>query len=224
MTKKLLITGSNKGIGLELAKQFKSAGYEIYSLLRTTNSEIQQLSTQLIDGIDFNDPTTLQNSIERFNVTHFDCCVFNAGIFHNETLDVIDSNAVNQIIDQFKVNSLAPVILASQSVKFMSSNSKLVVITSRMGSIDDNQSGSFYGYRMSKAALNSAAKSLSVDLKARGISVGIFHPGYVKTEMTNYTGNSTPKDVAKQLFEQISKLNIINSGQFKHANGDVLPW
>ena len=93
-----------------------------------------------------------------------------------------------------------------------------------MGSIEDNQSGQRYGYRMSKAALNAITKSLAIDLSPLDISVGIFHPGWVKTEMTNYTGHAEPSIAAKQLYERIKDLSPKTSGQFVHADGTSLPW
>ena len=98
-------------------------------------------------------------------------------------------------------------------------------MTSRMGSIEDNTSGGSYGYRMSKAALCMAGKSLSVDLYQKGISVGILHPGLVSTAMTGFTTNgiSTEKSV-KGLINRIDHLNLNNSGTFWHSNGEILPW
>ena len=93
-----------------------------------------------------------------------------------------------------------------------------------MGSIDDNQSGSHYGYRMSKAALNMAGKSLSIDLKEKEISVGIIHPGWVQTDMTGNTGHYTVQKSASQIIDRIEELNLQNSGTFWHSNGQILPW
>ena len=93
-----------------------------------------------------------------------------------------------------------------------------------MGSIADNTSGGMYGYRMSKAALNAAAKSISIDLLDKGISVGIIHPGWVKTGMTHFSGHLSPDESAKMIVERIDELNINNTGTFWHANGDILPW
>lgn len=92
-----------------------------------------------------------------------------------------------------------------------------------MGSIGDNTSGSSYGYRMSKVAVSMAGKSLSHDLKPRGISVGILHPGLVRTRMTNFTG-ITPTESVQGLLARIAQLNLDNTGTFWHANGEVLPW
>jgi NAD(P)-dependent dehydrogenase (short-subunit alcohol dehydrogenase family) len=102
--------------------------------------------------------------------------------------------------------------------------SKIAAITSRMGSIADNGSGGYYGYRMSKAALNAAAVSLSRDLRLSGIAVAILHPGFVRTEMTGGNGNITADESARLLIERIDGLSMATSGTFWHASGEVLPW
>lgn len=124
-----------------------------------------------------------------------------------------------------EVNAFAPLSLISALVteKKLCPDAKVALITSRMGSIADNSSGSSYGYRASKAALNAIGKSLAVDLRGRA-SVAILHPGWVKTSMTNHTGNVTASVAAKQLLERIDELTPELSGTFWHANGEVLPW
>jgi NAD(P)-dependent dehydrogenase (short-subunit alcohol dehydrogenase family) len=97
------------------------------------------------------------------------------------------------------------------------------MMTSRMGSIGDNTSGSSYGYRMSKAALSMAGKSLSHDLKPKGIAVAILHPGLVSTRMTGFSGIS-PKESVTNLLQRINDLTLETSGTFWHANGEILPW
>ena len=93
-----------------------------------------------------------------------------------------------------------------------------------MGSIEDNGSGGYYGYRMSKAALNATGKSLANDLKPRRIAVAILHPGFVSTKMVNFSGNVSAEDAAKGLVDRIDELALATSGTFWHANGEVLPW
>jgi NAD(P)-dependent dehydrogenase (short-subunit alcohol dehydrogenase family) len=88
----------------------------------------------------------------------------------------------------------------------------------------DNGSGGYYGYRMSKAALNAMAVSLARDLRVAGIAVAILHPGYVRTDMTGHAGNVTADESARQLIERIDGLTLENTGTFWHASGDVLPW
>lgn len=97
-------------------------------------------------------------------------------------------------------------------------------MTSRMGSIEDNDSGGRYGYRVSKAGLNAAGKSLAVDLKDRGIPVAILHPGFVKTDMTGNNGDITAEQAAHRLVQRMDELNLGNTGTFWHSDGSVLPW
>jgi len=100
-----------------------------------------------------------------------------------------------------------------------------VLMTSRMGSIDDNSSGGSYGYRMSKVALNMAGKSLAIDLEPRGIAVAILHPGLVRTRMIQFNPNGiSPEQAVKGLLARIDGLTMANSGSFWHANGELLPW
>jgi NAD(P)-dependent dehydrogenase (short-subunit alcohol dehydrogenase family) len=106
----------------------------------------------------------------------------------------------------------------------MGQGSKIANITSRMGSIADNDSGGRYGYRASKAALNAFGKSLAVDLKPRGIAVAQLHPGYVKTRMVNFGGLISPEESARGLAERIANLTLENTGSFWHSNGEELPW
>ena len=114
----------------------------------------------------------------------------------------------------------------TQSLKhLLKRSSKVAFITSRMGSIEDNSSGSSYGYRMSKVALSMAAKSLSIDLLNEDIFVAILHPGLVSTRMTGFTKNGiSPEESVNGLLKRIDSLNKQNSGSFWHANGVVLPW
>ena len=157
-------------------------------------------------------------------IRHFgriDLLINNAGILQHEQLGDIDYNTVTQ---QFLVNAQAPLLVTEALLRNLNEGSKIAFITSRMGSIADNTSGGYYGYRMSKAALNAAAKSLSIDLKPRGIAVGILHPGYVQTAMVNFGGDISAAESAKRLSKRIAELNLQNSGGFWHSNGDKLPW
>ena len=110
------------------------------------------------------------------------------------------------------------------ALDFLTRDAKIALITSRMGSMGDNQSGGYYGYRMSKAALNAAGKSLAIDLTERGIPIAILHPGMVRTEMTGYAGKFTPEEAAELLAARIEDLSMETSGQFRHARGEILPW
>jgi NAD(P)-dependent dehydrogenase (short-subunit alcohol dehydrogenase family) len=147
--------------------------------------------------------------------------VCNAGILRDESLAHLNLNTIRE---QFEVNALAPLRVVASLQKQLTQGTKVALITSRMGSIADNNSGGRYGYRMSKAALNAAAMSLSHDLAGNKVAVGIYHPGYVQTEMVNYGGDISASDAAKKLVELINQLTLAQSGIFKHSNGNVLPW
>ena len=151
-----------------------------------------------------------------------DCLIHNAGIYEFNSIDDLDQQS---IVRQFVVNALSPISMTKALKSFLKRPSKIAFITSRMGSIGDNSSGSSYGYRMSKVALSMAAKSLSIDFLKEEIYVAILHPGLVSTRMTGFTkyGIST-EESANGLLNCIASLNKKNTGTFWHTNGEILPW
>ena len=151
-----------------------------------------------------------------------DCLIHNAGIYEFNSIDNFDHES---IIRQFVVNALSPLSMTRSLKGLLKKNSKIGFITSRMGSIGDNSSGSSYGYRMSKVALSMAAKSLSRDLLKEDIYVAILHPGLVSTRMTGFTKNGiSTEESANGLLKRIDSLNKNNTGTFWHTNGEILPW
>ena len=220
----VLITGANRGIGLELTRLYCEKGFEVVACCRKKSKDLILTSAVIVEGLDVTDVTTYNVLDTHLKSTQFDIIIHNAGLLQNETISNMNSFARNSIEKQLHTNALGPLYLTGYLHDYLKTHSKLVFITSRMGSIEDNTSGQRYGYRMSKVALNMAAKSLSVDLKEKEISVGIIHPGWVKTQMTGYSGYNDPDYVANQIFIRIDDLNLESSGNFFHANGDILPW
>ncbi len=173
-------------------------------------------------GVDVASGSSVLNLKKKLGGTPIDVLIQNAGIAEFNSLSNLDPQSVTH---QFEVNALSPLCFTHAFLENMHKGSKVALMTSRMGSIDDNTSGGSYGYRMSKAALCMAGKSLSIDLKARGISVAILHPGLVKTRMTGFTSNGiTPGQSVNGLLERIDSLTLENSGTFWHSNGETLPW
>ena len=127
------------------------------------------------------------------------------------------------MIEQYKVNTLGPLRVTKALRANLHRGSKLAIVSSRVGSIDDNSSGNNYGYRASKTAVNMVATNLKHDLLAAGIAVAILHPGLVATDMTGGTG-IPPQDAARGLIERIDELSLETSGGFWHAEGYRLPW
>ena len=144
-----------------------------------------------------------------------------AGILSDESLGDLD---FDRIRTQFEVNSLGPLRVTAALRGNLGQGSKVAIITSRMGSIGDNDSGGRYGYRASKAAFNAFGRSLAIDLKGRGIAVAQLHPGFVKTRMVNFGGLLTTEESVAGLVERIENLNLENTGSFWHCNGEELPW
>ena len=217
-----LITGSNRGIGLELVRQLKARGEDVIAACRSASPELNSLSVRVESNIDI----TLGDSViklrDNLRNTKIDVLIQNAGIAEFNSLSNLDPQS---IIHQFEVNALSPLCFVKSMLSQLSKSAKIALISSRMGSIEDNNSGGSYGYRMSKVALCMAGKSLSVDLKSRGIPVGILHPGLVSTRMTSFTSNGIqPKESVKGLIQRIDELTLENTGTFWHANGEILPW
>ena len=153
-----------------------------------------------------------------------DLVIHNAGVLFDESLDALDEEAIANIRRQFEVNALAPLRLTARLAPQLVRGGKLALITSRMGSMADNTSGGYYGYRMSKAAMNAAGRSLAHDLAPRGVAVVMLHPGYVQTPMTDGRGDVDPATAARGLIARIDELTPASSGRFLHANGSELPW
>ena len=175
---------------------------------------------KFLSGIDVSQDEGLQRLAEQTD-GKLDVVVNNAGILRMESVESLSADSIRQ---QFEVNSLAPLRVAETLLPKLADPAKLVVITSRMGSLSDNTSGGMYGYRMSKAAVNAAFVSLARDLAPRNIHVGIVHPGFVKTDMTGGNGNVTADESASQIISRIDELTSDSSGTFRHAGGEQLPW
>jgi NAD(P)-dependent dehydrogenase (short-subunit alcohol dehydrogenase family) len=217
----VLVVGANRGIGLSLSKRFKSLGREVIAACRQSSPALDGLGVRVEPGVDVTDDANVAALAKRLAGVVLDELVCNAGILHEDSLGDVDLADVDS---QIQVNALGPLRVVKALRENLRRGGKLALITSRMGSIADNGSGGYYGYRMSKAALNAAGMSLARDLRGAGVAVAILHPGYVRTEMTAGSGSVEPDDAATQLIERIDALTPETSGTFWHANGQILPW
>jgi len=215
-----LVTGSNRGIGLELCRQLAARGDSVIAVCRSPSAELDGLGLRVEAGIELTDGASIASLVGRLQGIHLAGVILNAGILEADGLDDLDAASVRR---QFEVNALAPLLLSRALLDNLGHGSRLALISSRMGSIDDNGSGGYYGYRLSKTALNMAGRSLAIDLRPRGIAVAILHPGMVATRMVGFSG-IPPADAAHGLLARIDGLTLANSGSFWHANGEVLPW
>ncbi len=226
MSKVVLITGANRGIGLELARLYASQDCEVIAVCRESSDEIEELADQVLSGLDLTDDQATDVILQLLDVTlgeggKIDVLINNAGVFKNETLQDMDLDTIRL---QFEVNAITPLKITQALMPYLKEGSKVANITSRMGSVEDNGSGAYYGYRASKAALNAFGKSLAIDLKPQGVSVAMLHPGYVQTRMVGFNGDISPLQAATGIVSRIEELTLQNSGGFWHSNGEVLPW
>ncbi|MEM7713288.1 MAG: SDR family oxidoreductase [Cyanobacteria bacterium P01_A01_bin.68] len=215
-----LVTGANRGIGLEYCRQIKERGDNVIAVCRSVSNELKDLDIQTETDIDITSDVSVNQLVKRLEGKTLDVLINNAGIIERVNLNDLDFDSIRR---QFEVNAVGPLRLTQALLNNLKSGSKVIMMTSRMGSIDDNTSGGSYGYRMSKVALSMAGKSLSEDLKSKGIPVAILHPGLVQTRMTGFSGITTEESV-KGLLARIDELNIENTGTFWHSNGEILPW
>jgi len=216
-----IITGANRGIGLEFCRQLKQRGYQVTALCRQASEELSKLGVHVREGFDVTDGDAIEAFARDLAPGSVDLLVNNAGILERTDLESLD---VDVVASQFMVNALGPLRVTASLRQALAPRAKVVLVTSRMGSIADNGSGGSYGYRMSKAALNAAGVSLAHDLRPKGIAVAILHPGFVNTEMTGHGGQIDPPESVRGMLARIDELDLDNSGTFWHMNGEVLPW
>ncbi len=217
----VVITGGNRGIGLALVKACLARGDDVYVACRNSSDELNDSGASVYTGVDVSNPESLALALAPLQDISIDWLINNAGVLGRESLEDWEPNTIDY---QFRVNALGPLLVTQTLLPAMSAGSKIGLVTSRMGSMADNGSGGYYGYRMSKAALNAAGVSLANDLKAREIAVALLHPGFVQTEMVNNAGDVTPEVAAAGLVARLDELSMEATGTFYHANGDVLPW
>jgi len=216
-----VVTGASRGIGLELARQLKARGARVVAVCRQSSTELDALGVRVESGCDVTKPAAWSTLAERLAHDDIDLLIQNAGMLVADSLDDVDLDKVRA---QFELNAVAPLFLTRALAPRLHPGAKVALITSRMGSVGDNSSGRYYGYRMSKAALNAAGVSLAHDLRPRGVAVVILHPGAVRTEMTRGQGVIEAAESVRGLLQRIDELRLETTGRFLHQNGEVLPW
>jgi short-subunit dehydrogenase len=216
----ILITGCNRGIGLELARQLDERGDDVIGVCRKAGDELGNLGVRVIDGIDVSDADSIAKLKDELGDTPVDVLINNAGILRRDAFGELD---YDEMIEQYRVNTLGPLRVTEALADNLHEGSKVAIITSRVGSIADNGSGGNWGYRASKAAVNMVGTNLVHEFRPREIAVALLHPGYVATDMTDRHG-VPPEDSARGLIARIDGLSLENTGTFWHAEGFELPW
>ena len=215
------ISGANRGIGLELARQYRDRDDQVVAVCRKTTEDLAKLGVDVVEGVDVTDDAAVSRLTEAVGDRSLDVLINCAGVLSDESLADLDFDRIRY---QFEVNSIGPLRVTAALRNNLGEGSKVAIVTSRMGSIEDNTSGGRYGYRMSKCAVNMAGRSLAHDFKDAGIAVAILHPGFVRTDMTGHQGLIDAPESAAGLIARIDELTLDTSGGFWHANGERLPW
>ena len=216
----VLVSGSNRGIGLELCRQYHARGDDVIAVCRTASPELEEIGVRVINKIDVANGDDVAKLADELADVNLDILINNAGILRSDTIDSVD---FDHMLELYKVNTLGPLRVTRALRENLKEGSKVGIVTSRVGSIEDNSSGNNYAYRASKAAANMVGMNLRHDLGASGIAVALLHPGLVATDMTGGRGIST-QDAARGLIARMDDLNLENTGGFWHAEGYPLPW
>jgi NAD(P)-dependent dehydrogenase (short-subunit alcohol dehydrogenase family) len=227
-----LVTGSNKGIGLEFCRQLCARGDRVVGTCRQSSDELKALPVAVFEGVEVTSDEACIHLARQLTGVSIDLLVLNAGIYDPAPLGALDFDRMRH---QFDVNALGPLRVTQALRPNLSNGAKLAMISSRAGSIGDNTSGGNYGYRMAKAALNMAGVSLARDLKVQGIAVVMLHPGIVDTDLLRSGSRSlgplvrsadviAPSAAVHGMLQRINELALETSGRFVHRDGQVLPW
>jgi NAD(P)-dependent dehydrogenase (short-subunit alcohol dehydrogenase family) len=232
MSSTVLITGANRGLGLEFARQYAAAGWQVIACCRIPQKAdaLQQLKQKYVDrlsihALDVADFAQIEQLARQLKNNSIDVLINNAGVyqFGKESFGDIDYEAWLQ---SFRVNAMAPLKMAEAFISHVSGGEqkKIINITSKMGSIDDNRSGQHYPYRSSKAALNMVTKSLAIDLAPRGITAIVLHPGLVQTDMGGYSAPTTVEQSISGMREVIARIGSKDNGKFYDFRGQEILW
>lgn len=216
----VLITGANRGLGLEFARQYSADDYEVIATVRDSSPELDALGIR-IEKLDMADLDAVAAFGKRIDT--LDLLIANAGTYGPRSVESAKDGS--GWLETFAINTVAPFLL-SQSVlpQVTRSKGKLIGISTKMGSIADNSSGGFIAYRSSKAALNAAWRSLAIDVRSRGVVAAVLHPGWVQTRMGGPSAPIEPGESVSGMRRVIDGLGPDQSGRFFAYDGSELPW
>ena len=215
----VLITGANRGIGLEFARQYSQGGWNVVATARQSSGELEALGVRR-ETLDLSDSDAVAEFATKF-VGELDLFIANAGTNHPMNPDGAANARDWQVM--MMVNAIAPYQLGKTLLPKMVAAGKMVAISSGMGSIAEN-SGGWLPYRTSKAALNMAWSTLALEAKGRGIPVVLLSPGWVKTRMGGAGAEITSEESVRDMRALIDRLTLEDSGKFLRRDGSEIPW
>lgn len=228
----VLITGANRGIGLEFARQYLEDGWQVIGCCRRPQqaSDLQALARRYnhlhIYPLDVADHGQVDGLAQQLRNQAIDVLINNAGVYGDQPAQGLGQLDYQRWLEVLQINCLGPVKMSEAFLPHVarSQHRLIVALSSKMGSISDNTSGGSILYRSSKAALNAAMKSISIDLISQGIGVLIFHPGWVKTDMGGPNALISPSESVSGMRRIISSFKIADSGSFVDYKGQPIAW
>ena len=223
----VLITGANRGIGLEFARVFAADGWNVHACCRQPEkaAKLKALAGEVsVHRLDVTNGLQVAGLARELAEEPIDLLLNNAGIYGPRT--GFAQTDYDEWAPVFQVNVMAPLRMAERFVRQVAGSERKLIanISSKMGSIGDNARGGSYIYRSSKAALNMVVKSLSIDLAGRGIAVVAFHPGWVQTDMGGPEASLTVAESVAGMRAVIEHLGPADNGKFFNYDGSEIPW
>lgn len=220
-----VVTGANRGLGLEFTRQLVERGENVIATARQPDAapQLQALGTR-VEPLDVGDASSVARFIERVGDTPIDVLVNNAGTYGGRpALADVDWEDVERT---FRINAVGPLRLTQGLLANLRAGRRKLIasVTSRMGSIDDNTSGGSYAYRASKAALNMLNKSLSLDLRRDGFTCIVLHPGWVRTAMGGDGAPVTVEESVAGMLRVMDRVRERDTGSFFDYKGEPIPW
>ena len=216
----VLITGANRGLGLEFARQYKEAGWDVVATARQSSAELEALGVR-VETLDMEDLDAVERLGDRLD--RLDLLIANAGTYGPR--EVTSADEAREWADTFVTNTIAPFLLAEAVLPIVEASSgKLIAVSTKMGSIEDNTSGGFIAYRSSKAALNAAWRNLAIEVRTRGVAAAVLHPGWVQTRMGGTSAPLEPEESVAGMRKVIDGLTLEQSGGFFSYDGTMVPW
>jgi NAD(P)-dependent dehydrogenase (short-subunit alcohol dehydrogenase family) len=215
----VLITGANRGIGLEFARQYSQGGWNVIATARSTSRELDALDIR-VEPLDLSDADQVAAFAGKIEGP-LDLFLANAGT--SQPMNTLGAENARAWQAMMMINAIAPYQLGKALLPCVADDGKMIAISSGMGSIADN-GGGWVPYRTSKAALNMAWSNLALEARSRGVACVLLSPGWVKTDMGGAGAEITPEESVSDMRRLIERLTIADSGKFLRRNGSELPW
>ena len=221
--KNAVVTGANRGIGLELTRQLLDSGYNVHATYRSNKGGLEHIDSDKLSiyKLDVRDQMQISNIVQ--SVDKIDLLINNAGVADGrwQSISEIDMEHALEVLN---VNAVSPVLVTQQSLPKLANGSKVVMMSSLMGSISYCHSGRSYAYRASKTALNMFSMAMKNELDANGISLLIMHPGWVETDMGGPNAPLSTEESVSGIMQRIEEQDMSMSGRYVEFDGSPIEW